>query len=61
MEKGTKLLINLVNENRLKMLTSLNQNGRRTGYGARLTPYTAVAMPGKRQLLTFQRTLCGTW
>jgi hypothetical protein len=61
MEKEPELLINLVNENRLKMLTSLDQNGRRIGYGARLSPYTAVAMPGKRQLLTFRWTLCGTW
>ena len=54
MEKGTELLINLVNENRLKMLTSLDQNGGWTGYGARLSPYTAVAKPGKRQLLNSQ-------
>ena len=61
MEKESELLINLVNENRLKMLTSLDQNGRWSGYGARLSPYTVVVPPGKRQLLPFQWTLCGTW
>ena len=48
MEKESELLINLVNENRLKLLISLDQNGGWTGYGARLSPYTAGAKPGKR-------------
>ena len=52
MEKESELLTNLVNENKPKMLTGLDQNGRWTGYGVRLSPYTAVAKPGKRQLLT---------
>jgi hypothetical protein len=61
MEKGSELLINLVNHNRLKMLISLNQKGGWPGYGVRLSPYTVVALSGKRQLLTSQWTLCGTW
>ena len=53
-EEGSELLINLVTKNRLKMLISLDQNGRWTGYDVRLSPYTVVVLLGKRQLLPSQ-------
>ncbi len=54
MENGCERLVNLVNDDRRKMLRRLNQNGRWSGYGVRLSPYTVIVPPGKRLLLPFQ-------
>ena len=51
MENRCELLINLVNDGKPKDAERLGPKGRWTGYGARLSPYTVVAPPGKRQLL----------
>jgi hypothetical protein len=48
MENESEEVINAVKPNRPNLLTGLNQNGKRTGWGRSVCPHTTVAPPAKK-------------
>ena len=55
-----ELLINVVNVNKPKMLSGLDQNGERIGIDIRASSITDATPPAERQNLTHQRYLSTT-
>ena len=53
MVNESELLINVVNGNKPKMLTGLNQKGKWSGLEATISSNVDVAPPAKRQNLTY--------